>query len=79
MIKTPQVSGVFFTLDLGLLLSSQNDNLVCILHIIVLIKIAITSIKIVKENLLLIKGGGLLSKLVVVQAGERIKNTWMGK
>lgn len=40
---------------------------------IVLIKIAITSIKIVKENLLLIKGGGLLSKLVVVQAGERIK------
>ena len=46
---------------------------------IVLIKIAIASIKIVKENLLLIKGGGLLSKLVVVQAGERIKNTWMGK
>ena len=41
---------------------------------IVLIKIAITSIKIVKENLLLIKGGGLLSKLVVVQAGERIKH-----
>ena len=60
-------------MDLGLLLSSQNDNLVCILHIYSFNKNSDNINKIVKENLLLIKGWWVTRVNSSLQAGERIK------